>query len=71
MNIVTIPKKLAKNDDLVVIPRSEYEALLNKKSGSVSLTKSQKKALMQAEKNLEHGKSLTLNELSRHLGFKD
>jgi hypothetical protein len=28
MKIVTIPKKLASQDDLIVIPRKEYEALL-------------------------------------------
>ncbi len=28
MTIVTIPKKFASNDDLVVIPRLEYEKLL-------------------------------------------
>ena len=28
MTILTIPRKIAKHDDLVVIPRKEYEALL-------------------------------------------
>lgn len=28
MNTITIPKKLIKNDDLVVIPRKEYEKFL-------------------------------------------
>jgi len=28
MNVLTIPKNLIKNDDLVVIPRKEYEAFL-------------------------------------------
>ena len=27
MNTVTIPKKLAGNDDLVIIPRKEYEQM--------------------------------------------
>ena len=27
MNIITIPKKIAGTDDLVIIPRKEYEAL--------------------------------------------
>ncbi|NOY35501.1 MAG: hypothetical protein GXP44_01095 [bacterium] len=28
MSVLTIPKNLIKNDDLVVIPRKEYEAFL-------------------------------------------
>lgn len=28
MNTITIPKNLIKNDDLVIIPRKEYEKLL-------------------------------------------
>lgn len=30
MLTVTIPKKLAKKDDLIVLPRKEYEALLQR-----------------------------------------
>ncbi|MEK7673833.1 MAG: hypothetical protein AAB371_01380 [Patescibacteria group bacterium] len=29
MQVITIPKELAKNDDLVVMPRKEYEAFLS------------------------------------------
>lgn len=32
MPTITIPKNLAKNDDLVVIPRKEYEALVRRKN---------------------------------------
>lgn len=30
MNTITIPKNLIKNDDLVIIPRTEYEGLLRR-----------------------------------------
>lgn len=30
MNTITIPKSLIKNDDLVIIPRLEYEGLLKR-----------------------------------------
>ena len=31
MNTLTIPRKLAQKDDLIVVPRKEYEALLELK----------------------------------------
>ena len=70
MSIVIIPRKLAPKDDLIVIPREEYEGLL--KLGAIkefNPTLAQKRALAKAEANLKHGKTLTYNELSRKLGF--
>ena len=67
---ITIPKKLAKKGDLVVIPREEYEALLElKKITEFEPTAAQKKSLAKAENNLRKGKSLSYNELVRKLGF--
>lgn len=34
MPTLTIPRTLAKNDDLVVLPRKEYDALIRAKNGS-------------------------------------
>ena len=31
MNTITIPRNLVKNDDLVIIPRLEYQSLLKSK----------------------------------------
>ena len=46
MNTITIPKQLTKNDDLVVMPRREYEALLEfKKAKEFKLSATHKKAL--------------------------
>ena len=33
METITIPRRLAKNDDLVVLPRKQYEALIRAKDG--------------------------------------
>ena len=72
MNTLTIPKKLAGRDDLIIISRKEYEKLLElKKVVEFKPTASQKKALVRAEKNFSRGKSLTLNELVKKLGFKN
>ncbi|HBV01514.1 MAG TPA: hypothetical protein DEF00_03980 [Candidatus Taylorbacteria bacterium] len=70
MNTITIPKTLAPKDDLVVVPRKEYEALLSFRTyREVRISKAQKQALRRAEKNLSAGKTLSYHELVRKLGF--
>ncbi|OGN01181.1 MAG: hypothetical protein A2651_03875 [Candidatus Yanofskybacteria bacterium RIFCSPHIGHO2_01_FULL_42_12] len=67
---ITIPQKLAKSGDLVVLPRREYEELLAlRKAKEFSPTLAQKKALARAENNLKRGRTLSYNELVRKLGF--
>ncbi|MEK7500588.1 MAG: hypothetical protein AAB642_00480 [Patescibacteria group bacterium] len=64
MDTLTIPKKLTKGEELVVIPRRDYEEFLSlKKINSfqeVELTPVQKKRLEKARKNLKQGKALSL-----------
>ncbi len=70
MNTITIPKKVAAQGDLVVIPRKEYEALIElKKIREFTPTAAQKKALAQARRNIKAGNYLTINELRKKLGF--
>lgn len=72
MTTITIPKKLARQGDLVVIPRKEYEDLLKNRRAGVSEfipTAAERKALIRAEKNFSAGKTLSYNELVRKLGF--
>ncbi len=70
MSTITIPKKFAAKDDLVVIPRREYEALLElKKFKEFDPTVTQKKALLRAENNFRAGKTLPYHELAKKLGF--
>ncbi len=70
MNVITIPKQVVVKDDLVVIPRKEYEILLNLKTfKTFTATPRIKRALRQAEKNFKSGKTLTLNELKQKLGI--
>jgi hypothetical protein len=71
MNVLTIPKNLIKNDDLVIIPRKEYKEFLNFRIGrmkEMGLTTAQKNILTKARKNLSQGKFLTINELKQKLG---
>ena len=70
MNTVTIPKKIANSDDLVVVPRKEYEALLELKSAKEFVpTQPQRRALVRAERNFKRGKTLSYGELVEKLGF--
>ena len=70
MNTITIPKKLANKDDLVILPRKEYEALIElKKIREFIPTATQKKALARARINRKAGNCLTIDELREKLGF--
>lgn len=70
MPTITIPKNSIKNDELVAVSRSDYNLLIGiKKIREFVPTKAQKKALETAERNFQHGKTLTYNELAKKLGF--
>ena len=70
MNTITIPKKLTQNDDLIIVPKKEYEALIELRTiKEFAPTKAQKKALINAEANLKSRKTLSFNELAQKLGF--
>lgn len=73
MNTITIPKKLAKTGDLIVLPRREYDTLLllRRRLNEFSPTVAQKRALLRAENNLRRGKTLSYNELRKKLEFTD
>lgn len=70
MNTITIPRRIIKDDDLVVMPRKDYEDLLEfKKIQEFIPTAAQKRSLVKAEANLRKGKTLKYNDLVRKLGF--
>lgn len=70
MPTLTIPRKLIQNDDLVIVPRKEYEALKElRKTAEFAPTAAQRAALSKAEQNLKAGKTLSYHELVRKLGF--
>lgn len=71
MPTVTIPKKITKGQDLVVIPRREYEEFLHlrKYIPTAKLTPAQKRDLEQARKEYKNGEYMTLNQLERELGI--
>ena len=74
MVTVTIPKRLAKEGNLVLVPRKEYEELLRLRLEmipEVHLTALQKKKLRAARKRLAQSEFLSLDDLRRKLGIKD
>lgn len=74
MSTITIPRELTKKGALIVIPREEYEELLNFRSRivkEVPLTSQQKQLLARARKNLTRGNFLTPYELKRKFGIKN
>jgi len=67
---VIIPNKIASRDDLVVIPKKEYDALLTfKKYKEFKATIAERKALARAENNFKKGRTLSYHELVKKLGF--
>lgn len=58
MQSIIIPKTFTRQDDLIVIPRKEYEELLDSKRAYPVFepTKSDLKALAQARKEFKEGK---------------
>lgn len=70
MNTITIPRNLIKNDDLVIVPRKEYEKLLTARLiPEFQSTTAEKKDLARARKNRAQGNFLTIDELKHRLGF--
>ena len=69
MTTITIPKKFAK-DDLVIIPLKEYEKLLARPNiPTFKPTPAQKRDLLAGRKEYAQGKSITLGQLKRDLGI--
>jgi hypothetical protein len=70
MATITIPKKITRGAELVVIPRKEYEKLVSaKKIVEFTPTLVERNNLARARKNYEKGNFLTLNELKSKLGI--
>jgi len=69
MVTIAVPKKIVhKREDLIILPRLEYEALLKRKGiREVKLTVGERRAVKESEKELAKGDYLTLNELEKYL----
>jgi len=73
MTTLTIPQSLIRERELVVIPKAEYESLLKtrmRKIEEIEMTNIQKRALIDARKNLSKGKFMTIGNLRHKLGIE-
>ncbi|MDO8676921.1 MAG: hypothetical protein Q7K16_04765 [Candidatus Azambacteria bacterium] len=69
MSIVTIPKKLIKGDDVVVLPRKEYEKLFSFWASAERITKRDKLSIVMGLKEIENGKFFTSRQVGQKLGL--
>ena len=70
MPTITIPKKITKGAELVVLSRQDYEKLLiSRVIPEYRPTEHEKKTLARARENRAAGKFLTLDELRQKRGF--
>jgi len=67
MSTITIPKKLAQNDDLIVLPRKEYEELLERQVPVVKMTIAEKRDWERAKKDYSRKSYVTLEEFKNEL----
>lgn len=74
MTTLTIPKEL-RNKELVLIPRDEYEQLVEYRQNNawvaeeIEPSSGVKRSFARARKNLKLGKTLSVHELKRKLGY--
>tara|TARA_Y100000031_G_scaffold80267_1_gene88439 strand:- start:78 stop:311 length:234 start_codon:yes stop_codon:yes gene_type:complete len=71
MSIIIIPKKIVKGEELIAIPKKEYEEYLRFRSviPVVKMTVAEKREWQQAKKDYKHGKYITIEKLQNELGI--
>lgn len=65
----TIPRSLATKDDLVIIPRKEYETLFRFWAGAERITQRQKRAIEKGFREIGRGKFFTSQQVKHELGL--
>ena len=69
MNTLTIPRNVVKNDDLVILPRKEYEQLARFWVNAESMSVRTKKAIEKGFKEIAKGDFLTSKQVRNELGL--
>ncbi len=67
MTTMTIPKAFLASDDLIVMPRKEYEALKSRVVPEYAPSPAERRAIARARKNFREGKTISLAQLERDL----
>ncbi len=76
MATITIPRKITKGEELIIVPRKEYEEFYQWKEvaklfKTFTPTAAQKRDLKKAREDYKQKKYLTLDELKRRLEIKN
>ena len=69
MSIITIPKKALENDDVVILPRKEYEKLFRFWTSAERLSRQEKSAVEKGLKEIKDGKFYTSTQVRKALGL--
>ena len=69
MATITIPKNLIKEENLVVIPRKEYEQLVRFWASAETVSKHTKKVIERGFREITKGNFLTSKQVKNALGL--
>ena len=69
MTTITIPKNLIRKDDLVIIPKKEYEQLVGFWVNAEPIPKKTKIAIAKGFRQISEGKFLTSAQIKNALGL--
>lgn len=69
MNIITIPQKIAGKDDLIVVPRRQYERLVRFWASAEPITRRERHAIKKGFREIKRGQFLTSRQLKHELGL--
>ena len=69
MSTITVPKKLLQGDDVVLVPRKEYEKLFSFWTNAERLTRRDKNAIGQGLREIKDGKFFTSKQVREILGI--
>lgn len=70
MNTLTIPQKLTRKGELIVIPRKEYESLLNARKWKEGLDADLQKSLKDYREGRYYGPFSSVEEMKKSLRRK-
>lgn len=71
MSVITIPKKITRGKELVIIPRQNYEEYLQLRKiiPIIKMNRMQKRDLSHARREYKKGQFIKLEELGHELGI--
>jgi len=69
MDTIMIPREIGRKDDLVIVPRKEYEKLVRFWASAERITRREKTAIVKGFRDIAQGRFLTSKQLRHELGL--